>query len=343
MAFDNLKLDKGMYGESGKSFSQVLERLDPSENYRGTAYEHLDAFQRQLKRFDIRVKGPNSDCVDKFFSTVESRVLFPEYIHRMIHQGMEGEDHLGDIVSTVTNINSYDYRSMFSIPTEEMRSLAEVAEGASIPETNIYARENYVTLRKRGRILSASYEAIRFQRLDLFSVMLRQIGAHMQTQLMDEAVKCLLEGDGLDNENIAPVYSPGDATIGGTEGVLDYEALVKFWSLFHPYEMNTLIAAPDMMVKLLNMEEMKNPLAGFDFQRKGNVISPLGAKLIRNDSLEAGTLIGLDRRYALEMVKAGDVEVEYDKLIDRQIERAAITCMVGFVKIQTEAVKALKL
>jgi hypothetical protein len=43
--------------------------------------------------------------------------------------------------------------------------------------------------------------------------------------------------------------------------------------------------------------------------------------------------IGLDNRYALEMVQAGDVLVEYDKLIDRQLERAAITSISGFCKI----------
>lgn len=343
MAFDNLKLEKGMYGESGKSFSQVLERLDPSENYRGTQYEHLDAFQRQLKRFDIKVKGPNSDCVDKFFATMDSVVLFPEYISRMIGQGMEGANYLKDIVATVTNIDSYDYRSMYSIPDDNMKSMAIVAEGASIPETGIYIRENMIHLKKQGRILSASYEAIRFQRLDLFSVMLRQIGAHMQAQQMDDAVACLINGDNEDNNNAAPRYSPGDDVIGGTAGTLDYEALVKFWTLFHPYEMNTLIVSPDMLVKLLNMEEMKNPLTGFNFQSSGSVISPLGARLIRNDSMDAGTIVGLDRRYALEMVKAGDVTLEYDKLIDRQIERAAITCMVGFVKIQEDAVKVLEL
>ena len=61
--FDNLKLEKGMYHEAGKSFTQVLEKLDPSEQYRGTALEGLDAYQRQLKRFDIRVKGAGSDLV----------------------------------------------------------------------------------------------------------------------------------------------------------------------------------------------------------------------------------------------------------------------------------------
>ena len=32
MGFDNLKLEKGMYRQSGMNFPQVLESLDPSEN-----------------------------------------------------------------------------------------------------------------------------------------------------------------------------------------------------------------------------------------------------------------------------------------------------------------------
>ena len=44
-----------------RAVQPVLEKLDPSENYRGTALEGLDAFSRQLKRFDIKVKGRNSD------------------------------------------------------------------------------------------------------------------------------------------------------------------------------------------------------------------------------------------------------------------------------------------
>ena len=82
MAFDNIHLEKGMYHEAGRSFTQVLEQLDPSEGYRGTPLENTDAFQRQLKRFGIRVKGAGSDTVEKFFSTFESAVLFPEFLAR---------------------------------------------------------------------------------------------------------------------------------------------------------------------------------------------------------------------------------------------------------------------
>lgn len=57
MIYEHLRLEKGMYQHDDKTFSQVLESLDPSENYFGTSLEGLDAFQRQLKRFDIKVKG----------------------------------------------------------------------------------------------------------------------------------------------------------------------------------------------------------------------------------------------------------------------------------------------
>ena len=42
MAFDNIKLEKGLYTTS-KGFTKSLEELDPSENYRGTELEGLDA------------------------------------------------------------------------------------------------------------------------------------------------------------------------------------------------------------------------------------------------------------------------------------------------------------
>jgi len=59
----------------------------------------------------------------------------------------------------------------------------------------------------------------------------------------------------------------------------------------------------------------------------------MGAQIVRTDVAPAGSIIGLDASCALEMVQAGEVSVEYDKLIDRQLERAAITTLAGFSKI----------
>ena len=340
MGFDHVKLEKGMYRESGKTFTQVLESLDPSENYRGTALEGTDAFQRQLKRFDIHAKGAYSDPVEKFFRTMDSSVLFPEYIARAVKQGMEENNVLPKITASTTSIDAMDYRSVYSVPSEQDKMLMQVAEGASIPATQVKTKDNLVKLNKRGRMLVASYEAIRFQKLDLFSVMLRQIGAQIQAMHLEDAVNVLRNGDG--NDNAAAVFTAGTSPISGEKGTLTYAQLVEFWAQFAPYEMNTMLVSNATMVRLLKLTELQNPLTGLNFQGTGKFETPLGASLLRTQAMADGCILAFDRRYALEMVQAGDVGVEYDKLIDRQLERAAITSISGFGKICTEAAKVLE-
>ena len=332
--YDNLKLDKGMYQEAGRSFSQVLERMDPSERYKGTSLEGLDAFQRQLKRFDIKVRGAGRDVVEKFFRTADAAVLFPEYISRTVRQGMEEGDILPSITAAVTQIEGMDYRSITTQAGGEEKELKLVEEGSAIPETTIKVQANLVKLHKRGRMLVASYEAVRYQKLDLFSVTLRQIGAHIARTHLEDAVDVLINGDG--NSNPAEKTSLAD-------GAFNYEALVDFWAKFDPYVMNTLLVSGDVMLQLLKLPEFQNPLTGLNFQGTGQLATPLGATLLRTSVLPEKTAVGLDKRFALEMVQSGDVMVEYDKLIDRQLERAAITTISGFAKVFPEASRVLEL
>ena len=341
MSFETIRLEKGMYRESGKSFTQVLESLDPSENYRGTALENTDAFQRQLTRIDIHARGAYSDGVEKFFSCLDSAVLFPEFISRVVRQGMEEANVLPEITASVTTIDSMDYRSIYCVPQEADKQLADVREGSLIPATTVRSRDKLVTLKKRGRMLIASYEALRFQKLDLFSVMLRQIGAYIQKMHLTDAVDVILNGDG--NNNSAAEFNIGTDPISGTSGTLAYAQLVEFWSQFDPYEMNTMLVNSSVLTKLLKLTELQNPLTGLNFQGTGKLSTPLGARLLRTDAISDDAIVALDRRYALEMVRAGEVNVEYDKLIDRQLERAAITSITGFSKIMDDASKVLYL
>ncbi len=335
MSFDTIKLEKGMYNTAGKSFTQVLESLDPSADYAGTPLEGLDAYQRQLKRFDIKVSGAGSDPVQKFFATTDSAALFPEYVGRAVRQGIEEADLLPHIVATTTNINSMDYRTITSEPTADEKSLKRVAEGAMIPETNVRVKENLVKLHKRGRMLVASYEALKFQRLDLFTVTLKQIGAYIARQQLKDAVDVLVNGDG--NTNTA-----AETVNAAQSGTLTYADLLTLWSKFDGFALNTMLAAPDVMLKMLAVDEFKDPATGLNFQATGALSSPLGATLYKSADVTAGQLIGLDRTCALEKVVASDVNIDYDKLIDRQLERAAVTTIVGFAKIYPGAAKVLK-
>lgn len=331
--FDSIKLEKGMYGNGTRSFSKLLEELDPSEEYRGTALEGLDAFQRQLKRFDIKVSGANSDSVQKFFQTSDSAALFPEYVSRAVRQGMERADILSDIIAARTVIDGVDYRSVVSVPSEDDKKLKPALEGTALPQTTIKTGENLVKLQKRGRMLVASYEAVKFQKLDIFTVTLRQIGAYIARQQLADAVDVLINGDGNSN--------PAEEIQAGNSGSISYNDLVSLWSALSPYALNTMLAPTVGMTKLLSMSEMKDSYAGQDFHGSGRMITPLGAQLHHVPSINGSKLIAFDKGCALEMVQSGDIITDHDKLIDRQLERASISCITGFAKLFPDAVKVL--
>lgn len=335
MSFENVTLEKSMYSNPKKSFSEILEEKDPSAGYEGTELDGLDAFGRQLKRFDIKVNGTGSDSINKFFSTSASAALFPEYVSRAVRQGIEESDFLPHIVATTTLINSMDYRTIASVPGSDDKELAEVGEGAYIPQTVIKTQENLVQLKKRGRMLVASYEALKFQRIDLFTVTLKQIGAYIARCQFRDAVDVLINGDG--NDNAAPVIESA------ASGTVAYADLLNLINKLDPHEMNVLIMSPATMLKVMQLEEFKNPLTGVNFAGTGKPGNPLGARIIKSSACPDDKIIGLDSAGALEMVIAGNISVDYDKLIDRQLERAAITTTTGFAKIFADASAVLKI
>ena len=246
---------------------------------------------------------------------------------------MEDNKILQEICAAQTQIEGMDYRAIASDPAWQNEVPPVVEEGGFIPETAIRLKENLIKLRKRGRMMVASYEAIKFQRLDLFTVALRQIGACIGKAQLEDAVHVLIDGDG--NEN------PAEKIALNAHGELTYKDLLKLWNSFGEYQMNVMLASPDMMLKLLQIPELQNPETGLNFQATGCLSTPLGAKLFVSSAVPEGTIIGLDKRYALEMVSAGGVNVDYGKLIDCQLERAAVTSIAGFSKIFSDAVKVL--
>lgn len=333
MNYESIRLDKSLYKAEG-GFAKQLERLDPTENYAGTELGGLDAFQRQLKRFDIKVGGPRSDTVSKFFATADSAALFPEYVSRAVAQGSAEANLLGEIVAATTDINALDYRTITTKLSTQ--SFPDVNEGAQIPEVSIALSETLLSLKKRGRLLKASYEAIKHQRVDVITVALRQIGSALaRTQLYD-AVDCLAFGVG------DPVTGVPEAEeIAAAGASFTYDDLLKLWNAFKNFEMNVLLVSPATFRELMSLSELRESTGGDNFISGAGMITPFGAKLFRSDAVMDEQILALDRRFALEMVTAGGVIVEHDKLIDTQLERAAITCTYGFSKLFPDAVKVL--
>ena len=326
MAYDNLKLEKGLY-TTGKSFTKALEELDPSENYRGTELEGLDAFERQLKRFDIKVAGPNSDTISKFYSTATSSVLFPEYISRAVKSGIESNSKVEKIIATTTEIDGLDYRALKYADNMDF-TLTQVSEGNTIPECQITVSSDLTKLRKYGKILKATYEAIKFQKLDLFSITLAKIGEKISDSQFESAIEVAFG----DCENV--VERAGES--------LTYADLVNLWLQLQPYNATTLIVSKDSAASILSLPELRDANAGLDFHGTGRFITPFGAEVIVYDNGEDYGVFALDNTCAIEKVQSGGIVTEFDKLIDCQFERAAISTIVGFAPIYSDAAAILE-
>jgi len=329
-----IPLHEGMYAEAaqrGLDLTGYLETLDPSP--RGA---HLDAFERQLALTGIRIHGDNADIVDRFFASQESAVLFPEFVSRAVRVGFEDFSPLRNILAARVKIDDNTYKSIYmddSVYQDGEKSLAVASEGASLPAIELKTAEHTVLIKKYGRYLQATYEAIRRKRANVVAIFLRGIGVQIQRDKFKDAVQVLINGDG--NNNPAP---SADVE---TSGTLAYGDLVSFALSFAPYRMDVMLCNPTTAAVLLTLEQMAEPAISGGFQIQGEPVRLFGAELIVDASVPDNQIIGLDRRFALQEVYETGVLTESERLIRRQIEGAAISEVAGFAKVITSAAKIL--
>lgn len=319
--YDNITLEKGLYNISGKTFTEALTELDNDEAYIGTPLEGLDAYERQLKRFDIKVSGTNSDRVEKFFKTTQSAVLFPEFVRRLIKQGMDSATVLPNICAAVTYTDGIDYRGLSISKTGEDTA---IEAGAEFPVTNVGYANSTVAIKKYGRAINTTYEAIRKQRLDLFAVVIKSIGAQIARAINKKAYEVL-------KDSTFAIELSGDG--------LTYSDVAAFWASMTDFDMTTMLVSPKTMAKILSFEEMKYWVT--DYINDGVVKTPYGVTLVKCSGLGDNTAIGIDAGCALEMVLGSDIVVDNDKLISTQIDSIAFSISVGFAKVCPGAVSVI--
>lgn len=318
--YNNVRLEKGLYHLSNKSFTEALEALDPSNQYIDTPLEKLDAYERQLKRFDIRISGPECDRVEKFFTSTESAVLFPEFIRRAIRQGIDSSV-LSDISAVNTECCSSQYMGCAIDDTASYDSVTQQTN--ALPITNITENTSPLSLKKYARAIHISYEAIRKQRLDVLAVMLRSVGVKLGNAVIKAAVTVLKS-------------SAGSSTAAAGSDFA-YSDLAKLCGKFKDFNLNTVLASPAVLAGILTMDQMLESSS----ENPGEAMLPFGARILKTAQLDDKTIIGIDKDFALEMVTGTDIIMETDKLIDNQLSTITVSLQTGFRTIMSDAVHIL--
>jgi len=340
-AYD-IKVDKESYQQAksrGVSLTSLLEELDPSK-----PEDHLDAFERQLVKHGIKIKGEGCDYVERFFATSTSAVLFPEFVSRQIRAGQQMVSYLKNIVATRTKIDDNSYRTLYMTDSEAGsvaadRSLKRIAEFGDLPRVRIRTAEHTLTIVKYGRYIEASYEALRRKKVDVVSVFLQALGLQIERDKFGQAINVIINGDG--NANPAGIIS-------ATAVPMVYDDLLKLLMAFYGsgYKLTNMIMQSTTARTILNMSQFSNALvAGLDTMKTGELPKPFGAEIIPDstNTVSENYIVGIDNRFAIEEVYETDLMTESEKIIAQQFEGTAITEVCGYGKLMVDCTKVLKL
>ncbi|ADU21814.1 MULTISPECIES: hypothetical protein [Ruminococcus] len=318
--YDNIRLERSLYNITGKSFTQALTELDPDEGYKGTELGGLDAFERQLKRFGIKVSGADSDMVEKFFVTAQSAVLFPEYVRRMIKKGVDKVSIAESVCGAVSRTDGMDFRGFTITHTGSN----PVPQGTALPSTTVVLDSTPSDIKKFARMLKCSYESVRKQRLEAFGIVLRDIGASVGRALNSYICTTLITG-------VTPSSIEGDE--------ITYEDIAKFWSDMTDHDMDVMVCSPAIMAEILALPEMKFCIG--DFMTSGRIKTPYGVTLVKCSQMPANKVLGVDSTAAAELILGSDVTVDSDKLISTQMNEISCSLLAGVTKVCGDAVGVL--
>jgi len=329
----DIKVTRETYLEAqsrGVTLSELLEteEYDPSD-----INSPLDAFERQLAVHDIRVGGKNPVTVELFYQGAPA--LLPEFMMREIKRGQKMRPELDKLIASSSEISSSRYTPFYVnvTPDQSKLSLRPIGDSAEIPTLMVAEQLHSVTVPDYGVTLKTSYKALRHRTTAQFKVLLWYIGFRLQADKMGLVVDTIINGDG--NDNAATVINTA------TSGSFTYADLITLWNDFFPFEMNTILCHKDLIKTILTMDEFKDPMAGFKFQKTGDLVSPLGSSLVRCDHVFSDLVIGLDNRFATEEVVSQPLMVEYDKVIEQKLEEAVISESVAYAKVIKEAALVL--
>ena len=359
---DQLGTGTNIYKEAykeGRTLSQHLEILDPSNQYVGADawLGKLDAYERQMLAAGIQTKsnpakGMYADTVDKFFlGTSNSDVLFPEFINRTARMALEAPDILNELVAIKTPITGNAYKTFYVDLAAAAKQKKRVPQGTEIPTTTITGHEHSVTLNKKGRAIDMSYEYVRRIRIDMLALLIEGILQQTGLDLAEDAVNVLISGDG-NTDTAATNYNL--TTLGGTSGAIDWESWLKFRLKFYPYKGTTAIVDETQLTKVLGIQPpVIDPLTLMAAMNGGTPVGG-GANLAQNvfsgpmryvylpsDTIANKVLI-IDPKYALEQVtEIGADIVETDRMIKSQFETIVLSQVTGFATLFPDVVKTL--
>lgn len=306
-------LSDTIYTKTHQTFSEFLEVLDPTDRYIFTPLEKTEAYERQLLRFGIVLSGSDCSTVGSFFQDENSKLLFPEYIMRVIRKAMIDIDLPSDIYAS----SSYALKGSSTYVGASIRSAPSKVHPNkdNVPCMAISAHEQETPLKHSTRVLLTEFETLSQIPLSLFEVMLSQIAREFSKDELKAAFNMFVSGD---SQNLPTFKSQLSSHRNLWAG-----QITPFFERLRPFELNTIFAHTDTIVKLMQIEDLEK------YMKDINVNT--------NNMMPSGIILGMDKRFALHRVQSKDVQLDIESLLLGSFSEISITHQFSFFKIFNSA------
>lgn len=374
--------------KSGQSLSAYLERMDPSANYNDglDAFGRLIK-AAGIRTRAMPEHGVAASTWDEFNRNDNTRALIPEwtariwrsvahgqgYSTRALYTSADGEPGswerpyseaqqarnsqqiapaipLSAVVGQVTSIDSDLYRAYYLTYDATASGMSRVGEGAEIPRVKLAGGDRTVNLYKYGRALEATYEQLRWQKVDKVARHIAMMAVQTEVDKLADAITILVSGDGNANTG-ATSFNLTTLDSGTTANNITLTAwLALKMKLANPYMATTALANDGIALKLMtiNTGSGNTPLVTIAQPSGFGYFSQINSGLRDNVALgwtaaaPANKAIVFDSRFALEMInEVGGNISEVEKYVTRQTQVLTLTEMVGWAIMDPNATKIM--
>ena len=192
-----------------------------------------------------------------------------------------------------------------------------------------------VRISKTGIGIEIDDEAIRYTSVSMLSIFLQDVGIKLASSLSKLAINCLINGDQADLSEAAGVVGVA------TANTMTYADFIKMFvrgSLLNR-KWTKAIGNEDTINFMLNMAEFRNTDKFGNPELKLNTKTPVPRDIdaYTHSSVPANQLIMADPSLAMVQLTAVPLQVEADRIVQRQINGTYVSLTTGFAIIMRDA------
>ncbi|MCA9985549.1 MAG: hypothetical protein KDE59_14685 [Anaerolineales bacterium] len=255
---------------------------------------------------------------------------------------------LSAVVGVTTPITGDVYRAYYLTHSASEVRKVRVGEGAEIPRMKLTGGDRTIDLYKYGRVIEATYEELRRQRLNKVSMIIQRAAVQAEIDKVATVLDVMVNGDGSSGTPTTHDLTTLDSA--ASAGTLTLKGWLAFKMKFaNPYMiMGALMQeAVALQLALLNTGSANIPLVAANLGNLGTGVAPINqfADSVRygwTSDAPALKIVGFDPRFAIERVTEIGADIsEIERFTTKQTQTLTMTEVEGFALMDVNAVEIL--